>query len=306
MKKKILVIIGGRGIGDLIYHLPLLRSLYKTHDKKITIFSNKVNQASEVFKNEDFYEKIFSFNNERFGFFKTIVNIINFTKKINKFNFDQIISTSNTKRLIIPVILSNARQKNIFGLGNLIINKDNSLNHLTVSKRIIKYTNNLGLPKKEKDFFLVSKNFKKKRSNLKKTIFISIDSHHDQNNWEINNFIKIIIKLYKKNKIFINFSPSKKYFLNFFPKMIKESKNVEFTFDKKISEIIKIIDSSDIVIGNESGPVCLGSSLKKEVHAIYAPMHTQPESKIINIMNKYYNTNKLTSGIIIKKILNSI
>ena len=306
MKKKILVIICGRGIGDLIYHLPLLRSLYKTHDKKITIFSNKVNQASEVFKNEDFYEKIFSFNNERFGFFKTIVNIINFTKKINKFNFDQIISTSNTKRLIIPVILSNARQKNIFGLGNLIINKDNSLNHLTVSKRIIKYTNNLGLPKKEKDFFLVSKNFKKKRSNLKKTIFISIDSHHDQNNWEINNFIKIIIKLYKKNKIFINFSPSKKYFLNFFPKMIKESKNVEFTFDKKISEIIKIIDSSDIVIGNESGPVCLGSSLKKEVHAIYAPMHTQPESKIINIMNKYYNTNKLTSGIIIKKILNSI
>ena len=31
MKKKILVIIGARGIGDLIYHLPLLRSLHLTH-----------------------------------------------------------------------------------------------------------------------------------------------------------------------------------------------------------------------------------------------------------------------------------
>ena len=37
MKKNILVIIGGRGIGDLIYHLPLLKSLYKTYKKRIYI-----------------------------------------------------------------------------------------------------------------------------------------------------------------------------------------------------------------------------------------------------------------------------
>ena len=35
-------------------------------------------------------------------------------------------------------------------------------------------------------------------------------------------------------------------------------------------------------MGNESGPVCLGASLKKEVHSIYIPTHTLPESKIIN------------------------
>ena len=93
MKKKILVIIGGRGIGDLIYHLPLLRSLHKTYGKKINIFSNKVNQATEVYKNENFYEKIIEFNNERFNIIKTFLNIIKFRKKINRFKFDEIILT---------------------------------------------------------------------------------------------------------------------------------------------------------------------------------------------------------------------
>ena len=71
MKKNILVIIGGRGIGDLIYHLPLLKSLYKTYQKKIIILSNKTNQAKEVFKNETFYQSIIDFDNERFNLFKT-------------------------------------------------------------------------------------------------------------------------------------------------------------------------------------------------------------------------------------------
>jgi len=309
MKKKILVIIGGRGIGDLIYHLPLLRSLYKTYGKKIYIFSNRVNQATKVYKNEKFYEKIIEFNNERFNIFKTFINIIKFRKKINIFKFDEIILTSNTKRLLIPVILSNASVKKIFGIGKFILNKDNSLNHLTVSKKIIKYTNDLKLNKKEDNFYLNSINSinsNKKIKNLNKIIFISVDSHHDQNNWKIDNFIKIISILLKKNKIFVNFSPNKKYFFRFFPKEIKESKNVEFTYNRKILDIIKIINSSDVVIGNESGPVCLGSSLKKKIHAIYEPIHTQPESRIINKMNKYYNTKNLSSKKIIHKIINSI
>ena len=81
MKKKILVIIGARGIGDLIYHLPLLKSLYKTFGKKIYILSNKVNQAKEVFKNEIFYKKIIEFDNHRYGFLKTINNFFDFKKK---------------------------------------------------------------------------------------------------------------------------------------------------------------------------------------------------------------------------------
>tara|TARA_B100001175_G_C19486280_1_gene629963 strand:- start:60 stop:980 length:921 start_codon:yes stop_codon:yes gene_type:complete len=306
VKKKILVIIGGRGIGDLIYHLPLLKSLYKSYGKKIYIFSNKVNQAKQVFRNENFYEKIIEFDNYRLGLIKTILNIFNFKNKINNLKPDYVFLTSNTKRLVIPTLLSNIKNKYIFGTGNFFVDKDNSLNHLALSEKILKYTLDLKLPKKDNSFLLNKENFKKKLKTKKKQIFIVIDSHHDQNNWPTENFIQIIRKLLKKNKVYINFSPNKKYFLKFFPNKIKKSKNIEFTYKRKISEIIDIIYSCDVVIGNETGPICLGSALQKKVHALYAPLHTLPESKVINKKNKYYNTYLQNPEKIINKILNSI
>ena len=54
--KKNLVIIAARGLGDLIYHLPLLRSLYESYNEKLIILANKVNKAKDVYKNETFYE----------------------------------------------------------------------------------------------------------------------------------------------------------------------------------------------------------------------------------------------------------
>ncbi len=305
MKKNILVIIGGRGIGDLIYHLPLLKSLYKTYKKKIYILSNKTNQAKKVYKNENFYKKIIEFKNYRFGLIKTIKNIFIFKKLINSYNPENLYLTSNTKRLVIPVLLSNAKKKFIFGSGKFLLNKDNSLAHLTFSQKILKYTSDLNLKKKENNFTLNQNKLIKKYQNKKK-IFIVIDSHHDQNNWPTENFIKLIKKLYKKNKIYINFSPSKKYFLKNFPLEIIKSRNIEFTYKKNISEIINIIYSCDVVIGNETGPICLGSALQKKIHSIYTPLNTLPESKVINKKNKYYNTYNQKPERIIKKILNSI
>jgi len=306
VKKNILVIIGGRGIGDLIYHLPLLKSLYKTYKKKILILSNKTNQAKEVFKNETFYQSIINFDNQRLNLFKTVKNIFKFKKIINSYNPKYIYLTSNTTRLTIPVLLSAASKKYIFGRGNLNLNKNNFLKNLTFSQKILKYTRSLKLAKKDNSFLLNTEKLKKKPKGKKKKIFIVLDSHHDQNNWHIENFLIIIERLYKKNILYINFSPNKKYFLNYFSKEIRNSKNIRFTHKNRISEIINIIHSCDIIIGNETGPICLGSALKKTIHAIYTPLHTLPESKIINKKNKYYNTYKLKSEVIIKKILNEI
>ena len=75
---------------------------------------------------------------------------------------------------------------------------------------------------------------------------------------------------------------------------------------KNITEIIEIINFCDVVIGNESGPICLGASLKKEVHSIYLPKHTKPESQIINKEIKYYNIDLLTDEKITNKILRSV
>ena len=109
--KKTLVIIGARGIGDLIYLLPLLRSLYKTHNQKLEILSNQVNQAKEVYLNEDFYKGIKYFDNNRFNLFKTIKKIIDFKNLINSYKVDQLLLTSNATRLTIPVLLSNIPKK---------------------------------------------------------------------------------------------------------------------------------------------------------------------------------------------------
>ncbi len=109
--KKTLVIIAARGIGDLIYHLPLLRSLYESYKNKLTIISNAVNHSKEVYKYENFYENIIEFDNTRFGFFKTLVTINDIKKIINSCNVDQLILTASPRRLMAPVYLSNVKKK---------------------------------------------------------------------------------------------------------------------------------------------------------------------------------------------------
>lgn len=303
MKNKIAVIIGARGIGDLIYHLPLLKSLYQSYNEKLIIFSNRANKAKEVFKDEKFFKKIIYIDNHRYNPLVTIINSFKFKSFLNSYKIERIILTSNAKRLILPVLMSNAKIKNFFGTGKFLLTKDKKNDHLTVSERLLKYTAELDLPKKIWSFNLTinSQNIENK-----KNIFISVDSHHDQNNWGLVNYLKIINALRKDHKIFLNFSPNKKEILKFFLDRKIFFKNIVFTHKKNISQIIEIIKKCQYVIGNESGPVCLGASFRKKVHAIYLPIHTKPESKIIFKKNKYYNASKIKPNFIIKKIINSI
>ena len=283
--KKTLVIIAARGIGDLIYHLPLLRSLHESYKEKLIILSNKVNHSKEVYKFETFYKEIIEFENTRFSFFKTLKKINNLKNIINKCNVDQLILTASSRRLMLPVYLSNVKEK------------------------IIKYTDDLNLPVKSKDFFLTPNQIIEKDQDSSNTVklFITLDSHHDQNNWSLKNYITIISKIIQHNvKIFINFSPPKLYFLDQIPKKIINSNKIKFTHNENILEIMNIINSCTFVIGNETGPICLGASLKKEVHSIYLPIHTKPESQIISNKTHYYNADKEKEIVIIEKITNSI
>ena len=305
--KKTLVIIAARGIGDLIYHLPLLRSLYESYREKLIILSNKVNHSKEVYKLENFYKEIIEFENTRFPFFKTLKVIKNIKNIINKCNVDQLILTANSKRLMIPVYLSNVKNKIIFGKGSFFFNKNNKYQNLAHADKIMRYTEDLNLSNKINNFFLTKPNFKNIDNFQKKHIFINIDSHHDQNNWNIKNYINIIFQLLSYDiNIYINFSPSKLHFLKLLPKEIINSNKVTLTHNKTISEIIQIINYCDSVIGNESGPICLAASFKKEVHSIYLPIHTKPESQIISDKTIYYNAEKESDETITIKIMNNL
>ena len=100
---KIILVIPYRGIGDLIFHVPLIRGLYQKYSSKINILTNKVNKAKNLLKNESSIKKIeyISFQREN-----QIKNSFHFYKKINSFNSDICILTAPTKRLIIPLIFS--------------------------------------------------------------------------------------------------------------------------------------------------------------------------------------------------------
>ena len=305
--KKTLVIIAARGIGDLIYHLPLLRSLYESYREKLIILSNKVNHSKEVYKLENFYKEIIEFENTRFPFFKTLKVIKNIKNIINKCNVDQLILTANSRRLMIPVYLSNVKNKIIFGKGSFFFNKNNKYQNLAHADKIMRYTEDLNLSNKINNFFLTKPNFKNIDNFQKKHIFINIDSHHDQNNWNIKNYINIIFQLLSYDiNIYINFSPSKLHFLKLLPKNIINSNKVTLTHNKTISEIIQIINYCDSVVGNESGPICLAASFKKEVHSIYLPIHTKPESQIISDKTIYYNAEKESDETITIKIMNNL
>ena len=305
---KIIVVSGARGIGDLIYQLPLLRSLYLTYKTKLILISNEVNKSKEVYKYEDFYSEIINFDNTRYSIFKTFGKIKSFLRLLNKYEPDLLILTSNATRLMLPVYLSNAKKKIIFGTKNFLLIKDKTNNHFTNCEKLITYTKNLDLKIKNNSFFLSFPKIESIEKNIDDNkIFISIDSHHDQNNWSIENFIKITKILIKQNKkIFFNFSPDKKYFLDKIPKLIKRDNNCTFVYQKSITELIEIINSCSVIIGNESGPICLGASLKKKVHSIYLPIHTKPESQAIGGNVTYYNTDLLKDDEIIKNILKTI
>ena len=124
---KIVLIIPYRGIGDLIFHVPLIRGLSQKFNTKINILTNKVNKAKNLLKNELSIKKIEYINFQREN---QIRNSFEFYKKVNSFNSDISILTAPTRRLIIPLLLSNSKRKVYFKKDNI---KD-------LSKYIIKHS----------------------------------------------------------------------------------------------------------------------------------------------------------------------
>jgi len=290
---KIVLVIPYRGIGDLIFHIPLIRGLSEKYKSKINIITNKVNKAKYLLKNENSVKKVEYLNFQRE---RQIQNSYLFLKKINSFNSDICILTAPTRRLIIPLIFSNSKRKIYFKKDNI---RDLS-KYITKQSKIelneIKFLNNYSL------------NFKSSKIR-EKNIFISIDSRHDQNNWNQKYYIELIqkiLKINKINKIFINFDPSKiKKFKKIF-RIFFNKKKIVFTHLYKFNNLIKIMNNCKFIIGNESGPICIGAALEKNVLSIYYPKHTPQSSKTINKKVKYFNTDIISSKKIILKIVKFI
>lgn len=311
--KKIIVIISYRGIGDAIFHIPLLRALFLKYKRKLIIISNQVNHANEIFKNEIFYKKIINFVFTRGSILNYIKSAFKLLKIINNFNSDLLILTDPSSRIAIPVLLSNSKKKIIAGLiytrnlfkKKIIFRKKFLPSNLFELKKRLKlknYFNKYNIKIKE-----IKKNYRNKKFKYKIKIFFNIDSHHNHNNWGVKNFEFLIAECLKySSKIFINFSPKNIKMKSDFSFKIKNNKNIIFTYKEKINKIIKLIYECDIIIGNESGPICIGASLNKKVYSLYSKKFSRPESASISKNIKYYLFNDINSKIISKKIITNI
>tara|TARA_B100001121_G_scaffold302437_1_gene315050 strand:- start:228 stop:1115 length:888 start_codon:yes stop_codon:yes gene_type:complete len=292
-KKKIILVIPYRGIGDLIFHIPLIRGLYTKYKTKIYIITNKVNKAKSLLSNETSIKKIEYINFERENQLK---RSLFFLKKINSYNSDICILTAPTKRLIIPLLLSNSKNKIYFKKDNT---KDLSKYIIKQSKKKFKDINFIN------DYSLEIKKLKK----IQKNIFISIDSRHDSNNWDQIYYIKLIRKILENksiNKVYINFDPSKYKNFKKIIHIFKKKKTIIFIYKYKFKKLIQTMNSSLFVIGNESGPICIGAALRKKVISIYYPKHTNRSSKTIYNKVKFFNSDIISSKKIISNIIKTL
>ena len=259
--KKIILVIPYRGIGDLIFHLPLLRGLYRKYKSKIIVLTNSSNKAKPILKKEFSIKKIEYINFQRE---KQIKNSFLFLKKINDFKADICVLTAPSRRLIIPLLMSNVKKKVFF--------KKDKVRDLS------KYIINQSIKLFGDINFIKKYDLKFSKTKIKgKKVFLSIDSHHNQNNWREDYFIKFTQKLLVKKKIkkiYINFSPNKKTEFQKILKKFSKDKKIHFTCNEKFEKIITIINNCSFIVGNESGPACLGASMGKNVYSIYDPKHT--------------------------------
>tara|TARA_B100000029_G_scaffold182589_1_gene180193 strand:+ start:624 stop:1499 length:876 start_codon:yes stop_codon:yes gene_type:complete len=287
---KILVVSPYRGIGDLIFHLPLFRYLNKKYKTKINLITVHNSKAKYILKKESYISKIVYGDFNRQQIFNKIVKLKN---EINKFKSDLTIVSASSKRLVASLILSNSKKKIFFSKSS---EKD-------LSKYIYKETKKIfNLSSLEKSYQLnFSKNIKKE----KKNIFLNIDSFHNQNNWGENNYLNLILELLKKKfKLFVNFSPKHKKKFKKIIFMFKNKQNIEFTYNKNFKDILKIIQNSNYVVGNESGPICIGASLRKKVLSIYNPTTTPRSSKTIYKNVIFINAKRVKHDLIKKRIIN--
>lgn len=281
---KILFIAPYKGIGDLIFHLPLMRSFFKKYKCKIFLITSYSSKANYILKNEKYITKIIYIDITRTNY---LIKSYNLIKKINKILPDLSVLTNSSKRFKISLFLSKSKKKIFFSRYR----KEDLCNFL-----LKQFKKKFPKLKIEKNYA-----FNLNTSRKKKDVFINMDTSHNHNNWSEDNYINLINNIFisKFKKIYINFSPKNK---NFFSKSLscyKNMKNVVFTYKYNFNKIIRIISESQMVIGNESGPNCIAASSNVPLIISLYNSKTHKSSKIINKNVIFFKSN--TSLIKIKK-----
>jgi heptosyltransferase-2 len=242
------------GVGDLCMFLPYIQQI-KDHNKnfQFTLITKKRTAAKQILKYEPSVNQIVYLEDEILKITKSKINnffrILNFIKR-NNFSKIYIMHFSLFWFLVAKI----SGIKNIYKYGMLKENVDIYLNALEQNKRWLQNTN---LSSQTKITYLQNN----KKSNNQ--IIIGIGSSGPTKKWPTENYIELIKRINNKNITFYLAGGNNEIENQIANKIINEVKEnrVESLCSLSIEEIMPIINSSKLYVGNDTGFMHLSAGL---------------------------------------------
>jgi heptosyltransferase II len=251
---KALIVQTRPGIGDLCMFLPYIQQI-KKHNKDFafTLVTKKRTAAKQILKYEQSINQIVYLEDETIATTKSKINnffkLLNFIKK-NNFSKIYIMHFSIFWFLLAKI----SGIKNIYKYGILKKNVDIHLNALEQNKRWLQDPNLSSQTK------IVYPQNNSKNNNQ---IIIGIGSSGPTKKWPIENYIELIKKINDKNIKFYLAGGNNEIENQIANKIINEIKEnrIESLCSLSIEEIMPIINSSKLYVGNDTGFMHLSAGL---------------------------------------------
>ena len=242
------------GVGDLCMFLPYIQQI-KEHNKdfQFTLITKKRTAAKQILKYEQSVNQTVYLEDEILGITKSKINnffkILNFIKK-NNFSKIYIMHFSIFWFLLAKI----SGIKKIYKYGIFKKNVDIYLNALEQNKRWLQDSN---LSSQTKIAY--------PQNNIKNNnqIIIGIGSSGPTKRWPTENYIELIKKINNKNIKFYLAGGNNEIENQIANKIINEIKDnrIESLCSLSIEEIMPIINSSKLYIGNDTGFMHLSAGL---------------------------------------------
>ena len=242
------------GVGDLCMFLPYIQQIKERNkDFQFTLITKKRTAAKQILKYEQSVNQIVYLEDEILELTKSKLNnffkIVNFIKK-NNFSKIYIMHFSIFWFLIAKI----SSIKNIYKYGILKKNVDIYINALEQNKRWLQ-DNNLSSQTKI--------TYQQSNSKNNNQIIIGIGSSGPTKKWPTENYIELIKRINNKNIKFYLAGGNNEIENQIASKIINEIKEnrVESLCSLSIEEIMPIINSSKLYIGNDTGFMHLSAGL---------------------------------------------
>ena len=294
------------GVGDLCIFLPYIQQI-KDHNKnfQFTLITKKRTAAKQILKYEPSVNQIVYLEDEILKITKSKINnffrILNFIKR-NNFSKIYIMHFSLFWFLVAKI----SGIKNIYKYGILKKNVDIYLNALEQNKRWLQNTN---LSSQSKITYLQNNN---KNNNQ---IIIGIGSSGPTKKWPTENYIELIKRINNKNITFYLAGGNNEIENQIANKIINEAKEnrVESLCSLSIEEIMPIINSSKLYVGNDTGFMHLSAGLNIPAIGLFGdtPLsYANYNKNILPIIPENFKTvghnsmamNKITVGQVLNEV----